>query len=100
MEDGLIYVAEQSYDPLNDFGESLNEIGDFVVDDIGGAFTDAYDWASNEGNWAALGKTLLEGTKLVFEGDFDGAAEMWGNDEHYTEEFWKELEDEGCFGDD
>ena len=47
-----------------------------------------------------MGKTLLEGTKLVFEGDFDGAGEMWGNDEHYTEEFWKELEDEGCFGDD
>ena len=95
VEDIGDFVVEDIGDfVVDDVGSFVvDDVGGFVVDDIGGGFTDAWDWASNDGNWAAFGKTMLAGGKLFFEGDFDGAGDVWGNDELYTEKFWNDLED-------
>ena len=37
---------------------------------------------------------MMMGGKLFFEGDFDGAGDVWGNDEMYTGEFWDDLEEQ------
>ena len=86
---GIDFVGTQGSEFVNVMED---DVGGFIVDDIGGGFTDAYDWASNDGNWEAFGKTFLAGGKLFFEGDFDGAGQVWGNDEHYTEKFWDDLD--------
>ena len=70
----------------------IDDVGGFIVDDYMGAMDDVYDWTTSKGNWEALGKTVLIGYKHYFDGDFEGAAEVWLNEEHYTEEFWDQLE--------
>ena len=90
IEPGFDKFADFVVDDVGDF--VIDDVGGFVVDDIGGVVTDTYDWASSDGNWEAFGKTVLGGYKLYFKGDFDGAAHMWLNEEHYTEEYWDQLD--------
>ena len=92
--DGLETGYEWTADGLDDLG-----VTDFVEDDLGGFFgdigdglVDAWDWASNDGNWEAFGKTMLAGGSAFFKGDFDTAGDIWGNDDMYTEKFWNDLD--------
>ena len=92
--DGLETTYDWTVEGLDDLG-----VTDFVEDDLGGFFgdigdglVDAWDWASNDGNWEAFGKTMLAGGSAFFKGDFDTAGDIWGNDEMYTEKFWNDLD--------
>jgi hypothetical protein len=64
---------------------------DFWVDDVGGAFDDAWGWVSDGGNWEAFGTTLAGGTVALLSGDPDAALAMWGNSDHYTADYWDEM---------
>ena len=47
---------------------------------------DFSEWASNVGNWEALGKTYLEGGGEFLTGDWDEALEIFANKDNYTED--------------
>ena len=92
-------------DTMEDFGngfvDTFNDVGDwfaddftsFWEDDVGGAFGDAWGWVSDGGNWEAFGTTLLGGTVALLSGDPDAALAMWGNADHYTADYWDEMEE-------
>ena len=76
-------------DTMDWFG---GDFTDFWVDDVGGAFDDAWGWASDGGNWEAFGTTLAGGTVALLTGNPDDALAMWGNADHYTADYWDGVE--------
>ena len=79
---------------FSDFGNWVeDDVGGFFEDTIGGAFEDAWGWVSDDANWEALGTTLLGGTVALLSGNPDEALAMWGNKEHYTGDFYDEIEE-------
>ena len=83
----------------NGFVDTFDDVGDwfagdftdFWVDDVGGAFDDAWGWASDGANWEAFGTTMLGGAGALFEGDPDAALAIWGNSDHYSGDYWEEM---------
>ena len=65
---------------------------DFWEDDVGGAFEDAWGWASDGGNWEAFANTMGAGTVALLTGNPDDAIDMWGNADHYTADYWNGVE--------
>lgn len=78
---------------FNDFGNLLDDTFGGVIGDIGDAFEDAWGWVSDDSNWEALGKTLLGGTVALLNGNPDQAVALWGNKEHYTGDFYDQIEE-------
>lgn len=78
---------------FSDFGNLMDNTFGGVFDDIGGAFEDAWGWVSDDSNWEALGKTLLGGTVALLNGNPDQAVALWGNKEHYTGDFYDQIEE-------
>jgi len=44
--------------------EFTDDVGNFVID-VGEGVIDTYDWVSSDGNWEALGKTLMAGGAMI-----------------------------------
>ena len=80
-------------DFVDDFVGTVDWVtsGDFIGDTIM-APVDFVNYVSDGGNWEAMGKTLLIGGGALLSGDPEGAAEVWGNKDLYTEDFWDELD--------
>lgn len=52
---------------------------------------DVVDWVSDEGNWAALGKTLLSATITGFSGDWEGGWDMFTDSSMYYGNTYDEI---------
>ena len=53
---------------------------------------DAFDWASKEDNWAALGKTLFSSTLTGFSGDWEYGWEIFTDPSYYYGNTYDEIE--------
>ena len=78
---------------FSDFGNLLGNGLDDAFNGIYNAFDDAWGWVSDDSNWEALGKTLLGGTVALLNGNPDQAVALWGNKEHYTGDFYDQIEE-------
>merc|ERR1712167_507822 len=60
--------------------------------DVEGAFTDAYDWASDGDNWEALGKTTFGASVTGFSGDWEGGWDLFTNSDMYYGDTYDKID--------
>merc|ERR1711994_1110344 len=78
----------QAMDIFDDIGDAFVDAGNCTA----GAFTDAYDWASDGDNWEALGKTTFAATVTGFSGDWEGGWDLFTNSDMYYGDTYDKID--------